>query len=66
MRRLFVLFGLILAGTAAVTWQAMGQAKLVEDDLAVRGPGHAPAVLGRDLPEVRVATPEVAVELPAS
>ena len=36
MRRLLVLvlFGLVLAGAAAVTWQATGQAKLVEDDLA--------------------------------
>ena len=35
MRRLLilVLFGLVLAGGAAVTWQAMGQAKLVEEDL---------------------------------
>jgi hypothetical protein len=37
----------------------------------VRGPSAEvrvtpPRVLGRDLPEVRVATPEVAVELPAS
>jgi hypothetical protein len=36
MRRLLmlVLFGLVLAGTAAAAWQAMGQAKLVENDLA--------------------------------
>ena len=35
MRRLLivVLFVLVLAGAAAVTWQAMGQAKLVEQDL---------------------------------
>ena len=35
MRRLLILllFCLVLAGGAAVTWQAMGQAKLVEDDL---------------------------------
>ena len=35
MRRLLilVLFGLVLAGGAAVTWQAMGRAKLVEQDL---------------------------------
>ena len=35
MRRLLilVLFGLVLAGGVAVTWQAMGQAKLVEEDL---------------------------------
>jgi hypothetical protein len=35
VRRLvvLVLFGLIVAGTAAVTWQAMGRAKLVEQDL---------------------------------
>ena len=37
MRRLLmlVLFGLVLAGAVTVTWRAMGQAKLVEDDLAV-------------------------------
>jgi Protein of unknown function (DUF4012) len=36
MRRLLmlVLFALVLAGGAVVTWKAMGQAKLVEDDLA--------------------------------
>jgi hypothetical protein len=35
VRRLLilVLFGLIVAGGAAVTWQAMGRAKLVEQDL---------------------------------
>jgi hypothetical protein len=35
MRRLLILlvFCLVLAGGAAVTWQAMGQAKLVEEDL---------------------------------
>ena len=35
MRRLLILglFGLVLAGGAAVTWQAMGRAKLVEEDL---------------------------------
>ena len=35
MRRLLILllFGLILAGGAAITWQAMGKAKLVEEDL---------------------------------
>ena len=35
MRRLLilVLFGLVVAGGAAVTWQAMGRAKLVERDL---------------------------------
>src|SRR5918992_5910798 len=35
MRRLVVvvLFGLVVAGGAAVTWQAMGRAKLVERDL---------------------------------
>jgi hypothetical protein len=35
VRRLLILvgFGLVLAGAAAVTWQAMGQAKLVEQDL---------------------------------
>jgi hypothetical protein len=35
VRRLLVLvlFGLVLAGGAAVTWQAMGRAKLVEEDL---------------------------------
>ena len=35
MRRLLILlvFGLVLAGVVAVTWQAMGQAKLVEEDL---------------------------------
>jgi hypothetical protein len=35
VRRLLILllFGLVLAGGAAVTWHAMGQAKLVEDDL---------------------------------
>jgi hypothetical protein len=27
---ILVLFGLVLAGGAAVTWQAMGKAKLVE------------------------------------
>jgi hypothetical protein len=34
-RRLLILllFGLALAGGAAVTWQAMGRAKLVEEDL---------------------------------
>lgn len=34
-RRLLILllFGLVLAGAAAVTWQAMGKAKLVEEDL---------------------------------
>jgi hypothetical protein len=30
---ILVLFGLVLAGGAAVTWQAMGKAKLVEEDL---------------------------------
>ena len=37
MRRLLILglFCLVLAGGAAVTWQAMGQAKLVEDDLTL-------------------------------
>ena len=30
---ILVLFGLVLAGGVAVTWQAMGQAKLVEEDL---------------------------------
>jgi len=36
VRRLLILllFGLVLAGAVAVTWQAMGRAKLVEDDLA--------------------------------
>ena len=35
MRRLLIilLFGLVLAGGAAVTWQAMGKARLVEEDL---------------------------------
>jgi Protein of unknown function (DUF4012) len=35
VRRLLILlvFGLLLAGVVAVTWQAMGQAKLVEEDL---------------------------------
>ena len=35
MRRVLVLllFGLVLAGVAVVTWQAMGQAKLVQEDL---------------------------------
>jgi hypothetical protein len=35
MRRLLILlvFGLVLAGGMAVTWQAMGRAKLVEEDL---------------------------------
>jgi hypothetical protein len=35
VRRLLILllFGLVLAGGVAVTWQAMGQAKLVEEDL---------------------------------
>ena len=35
MRRLVILllFGLVLAGGAAITWQAMGRAKLVEEDL---------------------------------
>ena len=35
MRRLLVvvLFGLVLAGGATVTWQAMGKARLVEEDL---------------------------------
>ena len=35
MRRLLivVLFALVLAGGAVVTWKAMGQAKLVQDDL---------------------------------
>ena len=35
MRRLLILllFGLILTGGAAITWQAMGHAKLVEEDL---------------------------------
>ena len=35
MRRalILLLFGLVLAGGAAVTWQAMGKAKLVEEDL---------------------------------
>ena len=37
MRRLLILllFCLVLAGGAAVTWQAMGQAKLVEEDLTL-------------------------------
>jgi hypothetical protein len=30
---ILLLFGLVLAGGAAVTWQAMGKAKLVEEDL---------------------------------
>jgi hypothetical protein len=36
MRRplMLVLFGLVLAGGAVVTWTAMGQARLVEEDLA--------------------------------
>jgi hypothetical protein len=35
VRRLLIvlLFGLLLAGGATVTWQAMGKAKLVEEDL---------------------------------
>ena len=35
MRRLLIvlLFGLVLAGGATVTWQAMGKAKLVEQEL---------------------------------
>ena len=34
MRRalIVVLLGLVLAGAATVTWQAMGKAKLVEED----------------------------------
>ena len=34
-RRLLIvlLFGVLVAGGAAVTWQAMGQARLVERDL---------------------------------
>ena len=47
MRRLLilVLFGLVLAGGVAVTWQAMGQAKLVEEDLTTARfePGHTAA-----------------------
>ena len=45
MRRLLILglFCLVLAGGAAVTWQAMGQAKLVEEDLTT-----ARALLTRD------------------
>jgi hypothetical protein len=44
VRRLLILlvFGLVLAGVVAVTWQAMGQAKLVEEDLTA-----ARALLGR-------------------
>ena len=30
---ILVLFGLVLADGAAVTWQAMGKAKLIEEDL---------------------------------
>jgi hypothetical protein len=30
---ILLLFGLVLAGGAAATWQAMGKAKLVEEDL---------------------------------
>ena len=35
MRRVLILllFGLVLAGVAVVTWQAMGKAKLVEENL---------------------------------
>src|SRR5512132_1688935 len=35
VRRLLIvlLFGLVLTGGAAVTWQAMGRARLVEEDL---------------------------------
>ena len=49
MRRLLelVLFGVVLAGAAAVTWQATGQAKLVEDDLAsAQGLPPGPAASG--------------------
>jgi Protein of unknown function (DUF4012) len=32
---ILVLLGLVLAGGAAITWQAMGKAKLVEEDLTI-------------------------------
>ena len=41
---LVLLFALVLAGGAVVTWKAMGQAKLVQDDLTTaRSCSPAPA-----------------------
>jgi hypothetical protein len=60
---ILLLFGLVLAGGAAVTWQAMGRAKLVEEDLTT-----ARALLARAgvtlFKQQQVSTPEVTVEAP--